>query len=60
MTVEEKAKKAARSAREACGSPLLATMPKVRAAVLDMAEAVEALAHEVEILKIRAKGAANG
>lgn len=60
--VEEKARKAVEAARDASNSPLLLTMPKVRAAVNLMAEAVEALAHEVEILKIRQadKGANNG
>lgn len=51
--VEEKARKAVEAARDASNSPLLLTMPKVRAAVNLMAEAVEALAHEVEILKVR-------
>lgn len=51
--VEEKARKAVAAVREASSSPLLATMPKVKTAVLAMAEAVEAMAHEVEVLKVR-------
>lgn len=51
--VEEKAKKAAEAVREAAKTPLFAAMPTAKKAVIELAEAVESLAHEVEILKIR-------
>lgn len=55
MTTEEKAKTAADLARGALDSPFLP--PGAKRAIQAMADALEAVAHEVEILKIRA---ANG
>lgn len=60
MGTEEKAKKAVAAVREAADSPLLLTMPKVKSAVVLLAAAVEALAHEVEVMKFRIGGADRG
>lgn len=49
--METKAKKAAQEVRESLNHPLMPTAAK--AALIGLAETVEALAHEVEILRIR-------
>ena len=54
MNAEEKAKGAVQTVKQAANSPLFAAMPAAKKAVLELAEAVELLAHEVEILKQRA------
>lgn len=58
MTVEDKAREAARLAREELNHPLMPSGAKK--AIQAMADAVEALAHEVEILKLRIQGGGNG
>lgn len=53
MGTEEKAKAAAAMARAELNHPLFMAAPGAKKAIQAMAEAVEALAHEVEILKVR-------
>lgn len=63
MTVEQKAKEAAAAVVEASKTPLFAAMPSAKKAVLMLAQSVEALAHESEILKLRIEkieGGGNG
>lgn len=56
MTVEEKAKAAADMARAELKHPLFLAAPGARKAIQAMADALEATAHEIEILKIRIGG----
>lgn len=54
MTVEEKAVMAAIAVRGELNHPLFRAAPGAKRAIQAMADALEALAHEVEILKLRA------
>lgn len=51
--VEEKAKAAAAAVRGELNHPLFMAAPGAKRAIQGMADALESLAHEVEILKIR-------
>lgn len=54
MGTEEKAKQAAQMARAELNHPLFMAAPGAKKAIQAMADALESLAHEVEILKERA------
>lgn len=56
MQTEEKAKAAAAMARRELNHPLFMAAPSAKKAIQAMADVVEELAHEVEILKIRVAG----
>lgn len=57
--MEDHAKKAAALARAELNHPVFLMAPGAKKAILALADAIERMAHEIEILKIR-QGAGNG